>query len=110
MTLSSVITGCGGNADDLLAQVDERPHAVDERHDDRQARLQRAAVAPEALDDAGAGLRDDADGPRGHEEREEHQDHDDDQASHATPLLVHPSTSAVAPRISMTWTRGRPPR
>ena len=47
---------------DLLAQVDHRADAVDERHDDRQARVQRALVAPEALDDAGPRLRDDAHG------------------------------------------------
>ena len=37
--------------DDLLAQVDERPHAVDERDHDREAGVERAAVAAEPLDD-----------------------------------------------------------
>ena len=70
-TLSSVIIGCGGNDDDLLAQVDQRLDLVDERDDDRQARSERAAVAAEALDDAGAGLRDDPHRPRRDEQREE---------------------------------------
>ena len=37
--------------DDLLAQVDQRLHAVDERHDQRQPGLERALVAAEPLDD-----------------------------------------------------------
>ena len=48
--------------DDLLAQVDERPQPVDERHQDRQPGVEGPAVAAEPLDDAGAGLRHDAHG------------------------------------------------
>ena len=50
--------------DDLLAQVDERLQGVDERHQEVQARIERAVVAPEALDDARVRLRDDPDRPR----------------------------------------------
>ena len=37
--LSSVITGCGCERDDLLAQVDHVANAVDERDDDREPGL-----------------------------------------------------------------------
>ena len=50
--------------DDLLAQVDQRPDAVDERDDEREARGERARVAAEPLDDGGTRLRNDPDGAR----------------------------------------------
>ena len=83
------MTDCGEKFDHLLAQVDERPDAVDERRDDRQARLEGPAVAAEALDDAGAGLRDHSDGSCGRDEHEQQYDGEDDQSSHvAVPFSV----------------------
>ena len=55
--------------DDLLAQVDQRLDAVDERDDEREPGVQRALVAAEALDDARARLRDDPHARGGDEER-----------------------------------------
>ena len=54
-----MITGCGGKLHDLLAQVDQVAHLVDERHHDVEAGGQRLLVLAEALDDAGPRLRDD---------------------------------------------------
>jgi hypothetical protein len=72
----------GGEVDDLLAQVDQRAHPLDEGRDDRQAGLERAAVATEALDYACAGLRDDSDRARRDDQRED-DDHDyDDECCH----------------------------
>ena len=48
--------------DDLLAHVDERPQAVDERHEEMEAGVERALVAAEPLDDARARLRHDPHG------------------------------------------------
>ena len=68
---------------DLLAHVDEGAYAVDERRDDRQTGLERAVVAAEPLDDAGAGLRDHLDRSHGEDEREQHCDcEDDDEHDH----------------------------
>ena len=86
--LSSVITGCGCERDDLLAQVDHVADAVDERHDDRQPRVERARVAAEALDDAGAGLRHDANRARQRDEHEERDDEGDDESDHGVLLFV----------------------
>ena len=48
--------------DHLLAHVDERPQAVEERNEEVETGIERALVAPEALDDAGARLRHDPHG------------------------------------------------
>ena len=79
-TLSPVMTPARLEGHDLLAQIDERADAVDERHDDREPRRQRALVAPEALDDARACLRDDPDRPRRQEQHEDRDDDEDDDA------------------------------
>ena len=70
--LSSVITGCGGNETDLLAQVDERGEAVHERHQDRQTRGERPLVAAEAFHHPGPRLRDDPDRPGQRDHDDEH--------------------------------------
>ncbi len=72
---------------DLLAQVDERPEPVDERHQDRQSRVERAAEPAEPLDDAGARLRDDSHRPRQHEQHHEGDDEKGDESSHGSCLL-----------------------
>jgi hypothetical protein len=93
----------GLEAHHLLAQVDERLQAIDERHEDRHAGIERALVAAEALDDAGAGLGNDAHRARRDEQHEHGDDDDHDQPGfHDSSYSL---TSAVAPRISMTWTR-----
>jgi hypothetical protein len=69
--------------DDLLAQVDQRPQAVDERDHDREARGQRAVVAAEPLDHPGAGLGDDPDRARERDEHEHRNDGDDDERDHS---------------------------
>ena len=76
----------------LLAHVDERPEAVDERDEEVQARIEGAVVAPEALDDAGARLRHDPDRP--HEGDQDDQpdadaDHDgcDGGCAHGSTLV-----------------------
>ncbi len=79
-TLSAGDDARGLERHDLLAQVDERADAVDERHDDRESRRERALVAPEALDDARACLRDDPDRPRRQEQHEDRDDDEDDDA------------------------------
>jgi len=58
---------------DLLAQVDLRAQAVDERHDEREPRTQGSVVTAQPFHDAGTSLRDDAYRPC------EHRKHDDDQ-------------------------------
>ena len=66
--------------DDLLAQVDERlPQPVEEREEEMQPGLERAAVAAEALDDAGVALRHDAHRLREHDEHREEEDRRDDE-------------------------------
>src|SRR4029079_4363032 len=66
------------------------------RDDDRQPRVERAAVAPEALDDAGARLGNDPDRLRAYEEREEVQDDEDDEGSQrCVPFLVHERRGAA---------------
>jgi len=61
----------GGEVDDLLAQVNERLHPIDERGDDRQTGLQRAAVATEPLHHPGPRLGDHADAARGSDQRKQ---------------------------------------
>ena len=80
--LSSVITGCGGNETTCSRRSMSRPHAVDEGDDQREPGRERARVAAEALDDCGAGLRDDADRPRQGDEDDEGDDDDDDHGDH----------------------------
>ena len=67
---------------DLLAQVDHRPHAIDERGDERQPRLERAVVAAEPLEHRGARLGNDPDRPRGDDQRDDDEHGDDDQCDH----------------------------
>ena len=69
-----------------------------------EPRLQRAAVAPEALDDPGARLRDDPHGLRRDEQRE-HATSTSATISPTMPRSYSSVTSAVAPLISMTCTR-----
>ncbi|HKB93078.1 MAG TPA: hypothetical protein VKC62_02425 [Gaiellaceae bacterium] len=88
---------------DLLPQVDQGAEPVDERNDDREPGSERAVVAPQPLDDAGARLRDDADRSRKHEQDEDCDDGDDDQRDHAAPLSMfagarHLAHSGVQPR------------
>ena len=66
--------------DDLLAHVDERPQPVDERHEEVEAGIERALVAAEPLDDAGARLRHD---PHGARERDQDDQPDADRRSRA---------------------------
>ena len=90
-TLSSVITGLRREVHDLLAQVDHRPHAIDERRDEREPRLERAVVAAEALEHRGARLGNDADRPRRDKER------DDDDARRRRSVRPR-----WAPRLMLT--------
>ena len=60
--------------DDLLAEVQRVTDLVDERHEDRQAGMQRTRVPPEPLHDARASLRDDADGSGDHDDDEQRYD------------------------------------
>jgi hypothetical protein len=71
----------GCERDDLLAQVDHRLEPVHERDEDRQAGVEGALVAAQPLDDASAGLRNDADGPCGYEQHEHGDDDQHDQSS-----------------------------
>ena len=57
----------------MLAQVEQRPQPVDERHHDVEAGRQCLAVAAEPLDDACARLRDDPNRAT-HDEQHEHRD------------------------------------
>ena len=104
--LSSVITGCGGNETTCLAHVEQRLDAVDVGDHQRQAGVEGAVVAAQALDDPRARLRDDAHALR---DGDQHHDGDDDQDDDVRPLsvlLTKPSdTSAVAPLICITCTR-----
>ena len=85
-TLSPVMTPAGLNVTTCSRRSMSGRDAVDERHDDRQPRRQRALVAPEALHDARARLRDDPDGLRGEEQHEQRDDDEDDEAGfHAAP-------------------------
>jgi hypothetical protein len=63
----------GRERDDLLAQVDQRLDAIDERDDQRQPGVEGARVAAEPLHDAGARLRHDPDARRGDDEHEHRQ-------------------------------------
>ena len=62
--LSSVITGCGGNETTCSRRSISGLHAVDVRDDEREPGVERAVVAAEPLDDAGARLRHDPDALR----------------------------------------------
>jgi hypothetical protein len=86
----------------LLAQVDERLEAVDERHEHGQPRVERAAVAAKPLDDARARLRDDPHCPGEHDHQEDDDDDGDDGSDHDPSYSL---TSAVAPLMSTTSTR-----
>src|ERR1700729_2269051 len=68
--------------DNLLAQVHERLYAIDERRDERQTRLEGAAVATEPLHHARPCLRNDADRARGHDQREYDDNGYDNQGDH----------------------------
>ena len=88
--------------DRLLAQVEQRLDAIDERDDKRQSRRQRARVAAEALDDAGPRLRDHANRLRERDENEEHDHSEHDQSG--SSQTSYSATSAVAPSIWTTST------
>ena len=60
VTLSSVITGCGGNVTTCSRMSTNGAQVIEERQQHVQARRQRAAVAAEPLDDADERLRHDA--------------------------------------------------
>ncbi|ALM42496.1 RTX toxin [Streptomyces sp. FR-008] len=81
--------GLRGERHDLLAEVDAVADRVDEGDDDVEARVEGAGVAAEALDDGGAGLRDDLDRLDQGDEDEHHQnDQDDDDRFHrGSPCL-----------------------
>ena len=49
-----MITGCGWNETTCSRRSISGAQPVDERDEDREARVERALVAAEALDDAGA--------------------------------------------------------
>lgn len=79
----------GREGDDLFAEVDPVADGVDERNDDVQACVERAGVAAEALNDGGAGLRDDLDRLDQGDEDEHHQnDQDDDDRLHRVPRAL----------------------
>src|SRR4029077_4071704 len=85
--------------DDLLTQVDGRPDAVDEGGDEREPGRERARVAAQALDDGGAGLRDDTDRSRQRDDDDQGDDDDDDHGNHAgfqlLSLLVNQGGGAL---------------
>ena len=101
-TLSSVITGWGGKATTCSRRSISGLSRSTNGITIARPGVERAAVAPEALDDAGTGLRDDADRPRRHEQGEEDEHGEDDQTGHG--WTSYSATSAVAPRISTTRT------
>ena len=68
--------GLRREGDHLLPHVDQGPEPVDERDEEVQARVERAVVATEPLDDAGARLRHDPNGAR---------DRDQDDQADADP-------------------------
>ena len=74
-------------ADDLLADVDLDADLVQHRHEQVDARVERAAVAAEPLDDEHAGLRHD---PHRRDEQEDRQGHEDQRRrrSRSCELLV----------------------
>jgi hypothetical protein len=77
--------------DDLLAHVDQ-VHAIDERHDDPQSRVDRPLVPPQALDDAALERAHDLDAAEREHEQKEGQDGQDDDCCHGTA----PSAKAVS--------------
>ena len=99
-------------ADDLLAQVDQVAHLVDERDHDVQAGRQRLLVLAEALDDAGPRLRDDPHGPRQHHDHEQHhQDQQDVHDLHGASFSRGIRASARRRGARTPWRRGsRTPR
>jgi hypothetical protein len=74
--------------DDLFAQVDQRPHAVDERRHKRQPRLTRAVVTAQPLEHRGACLRDYPDRPCRDHKRDDDEHSDDDQSNHVILLAM----------------------
>jgi hypothetical protein len=81
-------------ADHLLAQIDERPEPVDERHDQIKPGIQSAVVAAESLDDAGPRLGDDANRPDHREQRQAYdQDHEHDRDYGARYVISAPTSS-----------------
>ena len=103
--LSSVITGWGGNETTCLAHVEQRLDPVDVGHHQRQAGVERAVVAPEALHDARAGLRHDAHTLRDGDQHHGGDDDQNDECGHSESVLSSSETSAVAPWICITCTR-----
>ena len=66
------------------AQVDQRTEPVDERHQDRQAGIERAAVAAEPLHHTSLGLRHDPD-----RSRQRHKNEKNDDGEHDERCLSH---------------------
>ena len=99
--------------DDLLAQIEQRAHAVDERDDDGEARVQRPAVAAEPLDHAGARLRNHPHRLRQRDENDDGDNSDHDQRdaqgrplfSIRRPERSRPGSRRPAPELpsSNTW-------
>ena len=102
--------------DDLLAHVDERAHAIDERHQDVQPGHEGLVVPAEALDDARRRLRDDPDRADDHDqhededgEREQPADRRRDEAlgGHAVgSSSLRVGRTAVAPSMRLTRITG----
>jgi len=80
------MTGCGRKFT-TCSRRSPAPYALDERHDDVQARLERAAVAAKALEHAGASLGNDANRSRRDEQR-----HDDKTATTISATTRAPLT------------------
>ena len=73
------MTGCGGEGDDLLAQVDRGAHAVDEGHQQVQAGEVLGLELAQPLDDDRVGLRHDPHGPEHRHDDEQDDETDDDE-------------------------------
>ena len=82
--------------DDLLAQVDERPQAVDEREEEVKAGVEGAVVAPQPLDDARVRLGDDPN--RARERNEDNQDENGADADGEDVAVAHGGDSIRRPR------------
>ena len=91
--------GLGRERDDLLAQVDQRLDAIDERDDQRQPGVERARVAPEPLDDPGPRLRHDPHARRRDDEQEHGQDDQCDDAGFHDCLLTSRDERRGAPDL-----------
>src|SRR5256886_16528132 len=93
--LSSVITGCGSK-ETTCSRKSISGQAVDERDQDRDARVERPLVAAEPLDEAGLGLRDDLDGPPERQHNERRNGEQNDERDHGnSPLLIDERGCAV---------------